>query len=161
MTNPFRLGSAALYARDAKKLASFYRSVFDMQLAAFCRKHEDQTFLAFRPETDYYEISFVGDPRQVQMTFYAESLGALQGLWRNVRSRGIRVHGPYTEGWGVSFQFGDPEGNRIEVLWPQRLKISRSAIRAIQLESWTDADIGRWQSENREDRPQQSDEAGE
>lgn len=160
MNNPFRLGNAALYARDTKRLVSFYQSLFDMHLAGSSRKQADPALLAFEPGTDYYEISIVGDPRQVQMTFYAESLAALRVLWMNVRSQGIRIHGPYTEPWGVSFQFSDPEGNQIGILWPQRLKRDCSAIRVIQLESWTEADIGNWVSEQTEKPQQRPDEDG-
>ncbi|MFE5321937.1 VOC family protein [Paenibacillus sp. NPDC056579] len=113
----FRLGSAALYARDRERLITFYQTMFDMKLVGADESWEI-SLLAFERNAVHYDLSVVGDPRSVQMGVYASSLAVLKELWHKVNERGIPIRGPYRGSHGVSIQFNDPEGNRIEVTWP-------------------------------------------
>ncbi|MCA0757656.1 VOC family protein [Paenibacillus sp. N4] len=116
MRGHFQLGQAALYARDRKRLQVFYQTMFEMKLLA-ADDRSDVSLLAFDPEAGSHDLSVVGHPNQVHMTFYTDSLASLQEHWRKVRKAGIPAAEMTVRDEGVSFRFSDPEGNRIEVMW--------------------------------------------
>lgn len=119
MTGRLRLGSAAVYARDRKRLAAFYQSVFDMKLLV-PGKEQEASLLAFE-ERGGYDLSIVDHPLAVQTVFHADSPGAVKRLWDKVGASGYPVRGLFVQPEGISIRFPDPEGNQIMVLWPQEL----------------------------------------
>ncbi|MDF2962768.1 MAG: hypothetical protein K0S39_4503 [Paenibacillus sp.] len=143
MTTHFRLGHAALYARDRKKLAAFYQTVFNMKAVA-ADDQSEVSLLAFDSETGRHDLSIVANPRSVQMTFYADSLVRLKMLWQKIRSNHIPAWGLYMQPQGISFHFHDPEGNQIEVLWPHNLWDENGALHKPHLESLDDPSLEQW-----------------
>jgi predicted enzyme related to lactoylglutathione lyase len=110
-----RFGHAALYARDRKRLQAFYQTIFEMKMLTGDERPEISQ-LAFDPEASVHDLSVVGHPNQVQMTFYADSLVHLQSFRQKVRAAGIPAAELTVRPQGVSFHFCDPEGNRIELM---------------------------------------------
>jgi predicted enzyme related to lactoylglutathione lyase len=120
MASRLRLGSTAIYARDRRRLVSFYQSIFDMKLR---NSDEDREVskLAFEGDDGAYDLSIVGKPLAVQNVFHADSLIVMKELWEKVQSYVIPARGLYVRHEGVFFHFPDPEGNQIVVLWPHDL----------------------------------------
>lgn len=121
MERQIRLSHVALYARNRKRLQSFYESVLDMKLVISDDRAE-VSGLAFDQEASVHDLSVVGHPNQVLMTFVVDSLDQMKMLWNKVRESGIPAS-EWREGQqGLSFYFHDPEGNRIELLWAEDAK---------------------------------------
>lgn len=126
MGNCLRLGSVGLYARDRRRLASFYETTFDMQLQD---SDGDQEVSLLRMGQDPYisHLSIVSNPIAVRMVFHTGSLSEMKLLWEKVKAGGVPARGLYIQDEGISFHFPDPEGNRVTVLWPQELPGGKGA----------------------------------
>lgn len=111
-----RLGHTAIYARDKKRLQTFYQNAFDMKLLPDDARGEVSR-LAFDPESGLCDLSVVGHPNDVQTTFYADTLEELAVLRGKLAAAGVPVAELMPGRRIVSFYFRDPEGNRIEIAW--------------------------------------------
>lgn len=115
MSLNLRIGHAAIYARDKSRLLSFYQEVFNMRLLHEV-SHEEVSRLSFNGH-NHYQLSVVSHPKEVHMTFYTKTLADLVTFRQRLMSSNIPAGQLLLRDEGVSFQFSDPEGNRIEMAW--------------------------------------------
>lgn len=116
MESKVRLGHAAIYARDMARLQSFYRDVMEMKVVQG-EWREDVTRLIFGNEYERCDLSIVSHPKDVSMTFYAETRAYVTTFRQKLGSMGVPITELAEDERGVSFLFSDPEGNRIEMAW--------------------------------------------
>ncbi|OUS73283.1 hypothetical protein B1748_22685 [Paenibacillus sp. MY03] len=116
MERSVKLGHAAIYARDIGRLESFYRDVIGMKVLGGERRGEIGK-LGFDHANTKGDISIVGHPKDVRMTFYADARACVEHFRQKLVDRGVPASELGESEQGVSFLFSDPEGNRIEMAW--------------------------------------------
>jgi len=115
MSLNLRIGHAAIYARNKARLLSFYQEVFNMELLQEL-SYEEVSRLSFNGH-EHYQLSVVSHPKEVHMTFYTKTLADLVTFRQRLLMSSIPVGQLLLRDEGISFQFSDPEGNRIEIAW--------------------------------------------
>lgn len=125
MASRVRLGGSGLYARDRDRLAAFYQTIFQLKLAT-SDEMQDLSELTLEWDGCVSRLSIVGKPIAVKTVFHTGSFQEAKEIWERIKTGKIPVRGLYVEREGISFEFSDPEGNQIKVLWPQDLHNYRS-----------------------------------
>jgi catechol 2,3-dioxygenase-like lactoylglutathione lyase family enzyme len=125
MTNPIRvqkIGHVGLYCRDLKRMVDFYTGVLGFKVSDVNEK--GMTFLRWGPDHHSFVLARMpgGEPPSAgtvlqQIALEVADLDLLKRIRKYLVEQGARVLGPIKhEGPGsdYTFDFEDPEGNRLQ-----------------------------------------------
>jgi catechol 2,3-dioxygenase-like lactoylglutathione lyase family enzyme len=125
MTNPIRvqkIGHVGLYCRDLKRMVDFYTGVLGFKVSDVNEK--GMTFLRWGPDHHSFVLARMpgGEPPSAgtvlqQIALEVADLDMLKRIRKYLVEQGARVLGPIKhEGPGsdYTFDFEDPEGNRLQ-----------------------------------------------
>lgn len=118
-----QLTHMALYARDCRRLATFYAEVVGLVVSDEGyseRARADFVFMTADPEKHHQFVVVSGRgpdaPTTVnQVSFIVDSLAAVRAVHDRARDAGAKGIRPVSHGNALSVYFEDPEGNTVEI----------------------------------------------
>ena len=111
-----------LHASNPPASAEFYRDVLGMEIVGGSSPEHPigaTAFLSSRPDEESHEIALFANPAFAHVAFKVSSLAELRSVHARVVERNIPIKFLSNHGVSFAFYFDDPDGNMIEVYWPQ------------------------------------------
>jgi catechol 2,3-dioxygenase-like lactoylglutathione lyase family enzyme len=112
-----------VFVHDLPKMVDFYTRVLGLVVSDRAVRGDggEIAFMTLDPREHHQVVFATGRPADLpynmiqQLSFRAENLAALRGMYAALKREPIVELGPLSHGNAISAYFRDPEGNRLEV----------------------------------------------